>query len=114
MTSEYRLSQWAEIMRRRLESGLNIKVFCEREGLKTDRYHYWQRKLRDATAELMPIEAKKATVPAGWTQINTTVENSTPTGTVMAVEIGKCRVSVDNMTDMELLSKVCKALALIC
>ena len=101
-------------MRRRAESGLNIKVFCEREGLKTDRYHYWQRKLRDAAAELLPIEAEKRRVPAGWTQINTTIEKAMPEGTGVTIEIGKCRVTVENTSDMELLTKVCKALMNLC
>jgi hypothetical protein len=77
-----------------MESGLNIKVFCEREGIKTDRYHYWQRKLRDTTTEILSIEAEKATVPSGWTQINTTVENNMPEGAGVTLEIGKFRVTV--------------------
>ena len=101
-------------MRRRVESGLNIKVFCEREGLKTDRYHYWQRKLRDAAVGLVPMEVDKPPVPAGWTQINTTVEKAMPEGTGVTIEVGKCRVSVENTSDMELLTKVCKALMSLC
>jgi len=114
MTSEYRMGQWAEIMRRRVESGLNIKVFCEREGLKTDRYHYWQRKLRDAAAELLPIEAGRATVPTGWTQVMPTEESKSRETGGVTVEIGKCRVAVENTADMGLLTKVCKALMSLC
>jgi len=97
-----------------VESGLNIKVFCEREGLKTDRYHYWQRKLRDAAAELMPIGVEEATVPAGWTQVKTAGEKNMPEGTGVTIEIGKCRVEVNDTSDIGLLTKVCKALMELC
>jgi len=65
ITTEYRLSQWAEIMQRRVESGLSIVKYCEREGMHPNRYHYWQRRLREAAKELLPIEAEKARVPDG-------------------------------------------------
>jgi transposase-like protein len=107
------MGQWAEIMRRRVESGLNIKAFCEREGIKTDRYHYWQRKLREAASEILPIEAEKVGVPPGWAQINTTVPTKPGLRGVM-VEIGRFRVQATEDSDMELLAKVCKSLVEIC
>jgi len=114
MTSEYRLSQWAEIMRRRAESGLSIVKYCEREGMPANRYHYWQRRLRAVAAkELLPMESEKSPVPAGWTQVSIT-ENEGTANSRVTIEIGKCRVAVENTTDMELLTKVCKALTVIC
>ena len=40
--AEYRLSHWAQVMRQRIESGLNIKAFCENAGFHENIYHYWQ------------------------------------------------------------------------
>ncbi|MBN1623114.1 MAG: transposase, partial [Clostridia bacterium] len=45
---EYRLSQWAGIVQQRLDSGKNIKDFCEDEGINRNTYFYWQKKLREA------------------------------------------------------------------
>jgi len=115
MTSEYRLSQWAKIMRRRVESGLSIVKYCEREGMPANRYHYWQRKLRAVAAkELDSIEAEKSTVPTGWTQAVLVEERKIPEPAGVTVEVGKCRVGVNETTDMELLTKVCKALVNLC
>ena len=46
IAAEYRLAHWAEIMRERHESGLNIRAYCERMGIEENTYFYWQRKLR--------------------------------------------------------------------
>ena len=46
MTAELRLSHWAQVMRERVESGLNIKDYCEKRGIHTNTYYYWQSKLR--------------------------------------------------------------------
>ena len=34
ITKEYRLSQWAEIIQARNESGKSIKEFCENNGIE--------------------------------------------------------------------------------
>ena len=58
IASEYRMGHWAEIMRQRVESGLSIRKFCEREGMHVNRYHYWQRRLRcKAIEEIQEREA---------------------------------------------------------
>ena len=113
LTTEYRMVQWAEIMRERVESGLSIVKYCEREGMPTNRYHYWQRRLRSAAAAMLPSAERTAPVPTGWTQINVT-ETKKPTESGITIEIGKCRVGVEKATDMELLTKVCKALGSLC
>ena len=70
LTTEYRMAQWAEIMRERTESGLSIVKYCEREGMPANRYYYWQRRLRSAAAEMLPAAETTVPVPAGWTQIS--------------------------------------------
>ena len=51
ITSEYRLSHWAQIIRERKESGLTVTAFCEKSGFHENIYYYWQRKLREAACE---------------------------------------------------------------
>ncbi len=38
--------EWAERIRRRLESGLTVAEFCEWEGVSVATYYNWQKKLR--------------------------------------------------------------------
>ena len=53
IAAEYRLAHWTQIMRRKKESGLSAKAFCENEGIHENVYYYWQQKLREATCEQM-------------------------------------------------------------
>ena len=46
VTAEYRLSQWAQVIKARQESGQTIKDFCQTAGISRYKYFYWQRKLR--------------------------------------------------------------------
>jgi len=119
ITREYRMAQWTEIMRKRAESGLSIVKYCAREGMPPNRYHYWQRRLRAASSELMPRKIETvAALPSGWTEVraveDTTNRPKSSKETGVTIEIGKCRVAVENTSDMELLTKVCKALVSLC
>jgi len=51
IAAEYRLSHWAQIMQKRIDSGLSVRAFCENAGLHENNYYYWQRKLREAACE---------------------------------------------------------------
>lgn len=70
IASEYRLAYWTQIMRRKRESGLNVKAFCESEGFHENKYYYWQRKLREATceqmAEMQSEQVQVNLVPSGF------------------------------------------------
>ena len=48
ITLEYRMAQWAQVLQDRKESGESIRKYCKARGISTDRYFYWQRKLRGA------------------------------------------------------------------
>jgi hypothetical protein len=114
MANEYRLAQWAEVMRARVESGLSIRAYCRREGYHPNRYFYWQRRLREAAAaELLPVEVKTPQpVPSGWTQIEAEAKKAESGGIV--IEIGKSRIAVTDSTDTELLTKICGVLMELC
>ena len=142
IATEYRMAQWTEVMRERQSSGLSIIGYCRREGIKADRYFYWQRKLRKAAInlaspnlELLPPTAETiAPVPAGWTQVtkesnersslsipiensnisNESIVDKSITSSEVTIDIGKCRVTVNDAMNTELLSKVCKVLVELC
>lgn len=61
---EVRLSRWAELMREQKNSGMNIKKWCEAQGVSRARYFYWQKKLRESVCtELINQEGESRT---GW------------------------------------------------
>ena len=119
IASEYRLSQWAEILRERGASGQSIKEFCKTAGFHENVYYYWQRKLREAACEELAaraqteaVKGETSLVPRGWT-ICETAEPAT-SGKALVVEIGAYRVRVETDTDPELLAKVCQVLISLC
>ena len=42
---------WERRLGRFGESGLTVARFCDREGVSIATFHYWQRKLRDASVD---------------------------------------------------------------
>lgn len=73
IAAEYRLAHWTQIMRRKRESGLSAKAFCENEGFHENIYYYWQRRLREATCEqLAKIQSEQVQVnlvPSGFAEL---------------------------------------------
>jgi putative transposase len=109
---EYRLSQWAKVIEARLNSGQNIKDFCQTAGISRNAYFYWQKKLRKvAFTELAKPEEPKSIVPNGWMQLKPKeVQHAKE---ALGIEINGCHVTVDAETDIELLKKVCRTLRLL-
>ncbi len=49
--TEYRLQQWADVIRACRESGMSNKEFCRQNGISEKTYYYWLRRLRQAACE---------------------------------------------------------------
>ncbi len=110
IATEYRLSQWTHVIQEQQSSGQNIKDFCLAKGISRNKYFYWQRKLREAACkELIKTEEPANIVPKGWVQ----VEPKRLTKTTLYIEVGGCRVTVDENTDPELIKKVCRILRVL-
>ena len=109
VAAEHRLSQWAQVIQRRLDSGQNIKDFCQTEGISKNTYFYWQKKLREATCtELEKTEELGNVVPSGWMQLEPKqVQHAKE---VLDIEINGCHITVNAKTDPKLLKKVCYTL----
>lgn len=110
ITADYRLSQWAQIIQARLDSGQNVKNFCQAAGVKRSSYFYWQKKLRDAACtELAKVEENnKEIVPSGWTQLNP--KQLHQVNESLDIEINGCHITVNAQTDPGLLKNVCRML----
>ncbi|MDI9562082.1 MAG: transposase [Pseudomonadota bacterium] len=109
IAKEYRLSQWAEIIKARNESGKSIKKFCEDAGISKHTYFYWQRKLREeACNELIISEEFRNNVPSGWVKLNP--EKPQYTDNSISIEINGCHITVKENTDLKMLKSVCGVL----
>lgn len=108
-TAEYRLSKWAQVIQKQIDSGQNIKDFCETTGISRHAYFYWQKKLRKmACTELAKTEEPKNIAPSGWMQLMP--QQPQHLKETLNIEINGCHVIVDSQTNFELLKKVCHTL----
>ena len=74
----------------------------------TKQNYYWQRKLRKIAKKELS-EPKVAQLSADLIQVNTTnLQNSK--GAEVIIEIGKFRILANDITNMDLLAKICKLL----
>ena len=48
---EYRVQQWAAVIRECNASGLSNREFCRQRGITEKTFYYWLRKLRDQMTE---------------------------------------------------------------
>lgn len=97
IAAEYRLAHWTQIMRRKRESGLSVKAFCESEGLHENIYYYWQRKLREATcaqmAEMQSEQVQVNLVPSGFAELKIVESYEPPTLPKNATQ-GEIRIDI--------------------
>ena len=109
VAKEYRLSQWAQIIQARIESGKSIKDFCEEAGVNKNAYFYWQRKLREAACKgLTEANESKEIVHDGWVRLSPVKPQYADDG--ISIEINGCQITVKGNTDLKLLKNVCGVL----
>ena len=61
IAEEYRLQQWAGIIKECKESGLSVREYCKYKKIKENKYFYWQKKLRETVCYEIMNEQEKAT-----------------------------------------------------
>lgn len=109
VATSYRLSQWAQVIKARLDSGQNVKDFCQTAGISKNSYFYWQKKLPEsAFTQLAKTEDPEKIVPNGWVQIEP--KQAQHVKEALNIEINDCHITVNADTDPELLKKVCRTL----
>jgi len=96
---------------KRRDTDLNVNDYCEHIGITRTAYYYWQRKLRERAALTLPVTNRF--VPDGWVSAVSAVTEA-PNSSRLTLKTGRFEITVDSGTDMQLLSKVCSALAALC
>ncbi|NLF45664.1 MAG: transposase [Syntrophomonadaceae bacterium] len=112
IATEYRLSQWMNVVQEQQLSGQTIKDFCQEKGISRHAYFYWRRKIREAACiELAKQEEAtvNGSVPQGWMKLGAGQE----TKSTLDIQVNGCYLAVDEKTDPELLKKVCRILRVL-
>jgi len=114
---EFRLGHWARIMQERADSGQSIRAYCKENGIGTNVYHYWQRKLREAAAQQLIAASKpeqQALVPSGWAAVSSVEEAVTEQAGGLTLRVGGAEIKVRQGYDETLLASVVKTLSQSC
>ena len=53
--TEYRLSQWAQIVQERNASGMSINEYCKENNIVESRYFYWLKKIKEKAGQKLII-----------------------------------------------------------
>jgi transposase-like protein len=111
LAAEFRLGHWAQIMQDRADSGMSIRAYCKANGIGTNVYHYWQRKLREAAAQQLaaaePEKVQQALIPSGWAQVT---EEAEPEPQSLTLRVNGVEIQIQEGFDEALLASVCRAL----
>ena len=109
VATEYRMSQWAQMIQARADSGQTIKDFCQAEGISRNAYFYRLKKLRKSACKALAKKEEPLNIsPSGWVQLAS--EPVQQTAEMLTIEINGCHITVTNDTDQGLLVKVCHTL----
>ncbi|MDL2214403.1 hypothetical protein LJB76_02435 [Clostridia bacterium OttesenSCG-928-O13] len=110
LTYEVRMKHWAEVLRRRRESGQTIRGFCRTEGICEKTYYYWQKRIRLAAGESLletnGIQASGSLAPA---PVFASLPAPKASG-VVRVEIGGAVVEIEPGADMAVVQSVLRML----
>ena len=105
IASEYRLSQWAQMLQARQSSQQSINEFCKSMGVSRNTYFYWQRKVRKAACALGEYkpEANLASLTStGFAEVkvkgnsDSAQSSVTPPPSQLHIEAAGARITVDS------------------
>lgn len=117
MTYQYRLSQWSELVKERVELGLSIRAYCAMKGFAENTYFYWQRRLREAARTQLEAEQAGPLVP-GFVEVALPSGPEAPAAQSQAgqlqVQIQGIRLSADSTYPVEQLARLLQHLSRPC
>ena len=96
VTTEYRLGQWAQVMKARADSGQSIKDFCQSSGINRNTYFYWQQRLRKAACAQLTAPVFTEVIVQEAPQPLALPETAAPTPSQLCVEAAGVRITADS------------------
>ena len=98
-TRDFRMSQWAQIVQERVDSGLSVDEFCVSIGISRNSYYYRLRKLRETAyerIEQLHQGQREMVVPTfAEVKLPETPSLQFETGRRIQIEIGHCKITAD-------------------
>lgn len=91
-------SEWAKLIDECQNSGISIKLWCEKNGITYRQYRYWANKLQNQTQQ--------------WAQVTVKDEGIKCNG--VKLYCGKWTIAIENGVSLELLSDVLRAVDTVC
>lgn len=112
LAHEVRMKHWAEVLRRRRESGQTIRSFCRSEGICEKTYYYWQKRIRQAAGESLMGQVESQ-VPGALPVVPVFAALPAPkaAGGAVRVEIGGAVVEIEPGADMAVVASVLRLFA---
>ena len=107
MTRDFRLSQWAEVIRAKNESGKTVSAYCEAAGISSKKLYYYQKLLREQACDEMSNHNQtinELTAPV-FTRIGT-YPGRQAYNVPVTVRIGNHAVEIQNGADNELINRI--------
>ena len=111
VAKEYRLQEWAQMAQEKAESGLTVREYCRRIGIKENTYHHRMKRLRLEAVAAAQSDAF-APPPSGWALCDT--QSAATSSGEISIEIGKAKVQVPANADAVQLANICRMLVGLC
>ncbi|WP_406542231.1 IS66 family insertion sequence element accessory protein TnpA [Clostridium ljungdahlii] len=72
------MNKWIKTIRECMDSGENVSSWCRNNGIKTNSYYYWLRKIRAAACKALPsINNQEQIVPMDMSKISNVISTDT-------------------------------------
>ena len=113
--TQYRIEQWAEIIKDRSVSGETIAEYCLRKGITKTAYYYWLRKLRKSACEQLAVRqsAQAEVSKQGFTEVMLS-EPMLPDTNQLRIEVGAYKLTVGSGYSTEALVTLLRELGRLC
>ena len=69
--TQHGIEHWQKVLLDQQASGLSARAYCQRHGIRENRFYYWLRKIREAIVATQPVIARTSQDPVTETQFAT-------------------------------------------
>ena len=104
---DWTADEWQELVKEQQQSGQTARAWCIAEGINYRAFLCHARKQISGQSEETADE-----IPSGWAQAKS--PETEPIPCVLRIEVGGCRIEVEQGFDPALLAEVCAALRSLC
>ena len=121
IAGNYRLSQWAQMVQERNDSGQSIKAYCQNIGIREHVFYYRLRKLREVAYGEMTRDQSEATrlTSPSFVEVKQATQSvfSIPMGDVennICIETAGIRITAGGMYPIENIAKLLRVVTQQC